>query len=116
MAEHTPVSPRQVGEAVQRLREGSPLVQSLTNIVVAQWTANVLLAAGAAPAMVDNPHEAGLFAQVAGGVLVNTGTPYDDTTAAMRAAVQGAAQTGTPGSSTPWRRAGCRGARRSRAS
>ncbi|WP_409484672.1 hydroxyethylthiazole kinase [Arsenicicoccus dermatophilus] len=96
MAEHTPVSPRQVGEAVQRLREGSPLVQSLTNIVVAQWTANVLLAAGAAPAMVDNPHEAGVFAQVAGGVLVNTGTPYDDTTAAMRAAVEGAAQAGTP--------------------
>ncbi|WP_289032377.1 hydroxyethylthiazole kinase [uncultured Arsenicicoccus sp.] len=92
----TAVTPDQVAEALARLRATTPLVQSLTNIVVAQWTANVLLAAGAAPAMVDNPHEAEAFARVAGGVLVNTGTPYDDTTAGMRAAVTGAQAAGTP--------------------
>ncbi|WP_313715587.1 hydroxyethylthiazole kinase [Arsenicicoccus bolidensis] len=90
------VTPDEVAEALARLRATTPLVQSLTNIVVAQWTANVLLAAGAAPAMVDNPHEAEAFARVSGGVLVNTGTPYDDTTAAMRAAVTGAQAAGTP--------------------
>lgn len=90
------ISPTDLADALARLRGQSPLVQSLTNIVVAPWTANVLLAAGAAPAMVDNPHEAGIFAQVASGVLVNTGTPYDDTTQAMKAAVDGCRESGTP--------------------
>ncbi len=90
------ISPFVVGAALERLREQPPLVQCLTNIVVAQWTANVLLAVGAAPAMVDNPHEAADFARVAGGVLVNLGTPYDDTAEAMRAAVSSAAGAGTP--------------------
>jgi hydroxyethylthiazole kinase len=85
-----------LGDALESLRARPRLVQCLTNIVVAQWTANVLLAAGAAPAMVDNPHEAGQFAAVADGVLVNLGTPYDDTTAAMRRAVAGAGAAGTP--------------------
>jgi len=73
------------------------LVHCLTNIVVAQWTANVLLAVGASPVMVDNAHEAGSFAAVADGVLVNLGTPYDDTIDAMSHAVAGAA-----GANTPW--------------
>jgi hydroxyethylthiazole kinase len=33
------------------------------------FVANVLLSAGASPAMVDNPEEAGLFAGVADGVV-----------------------------------------------
>lgn len=78
------------------LRKDPPLVQCLTNIVVANYTANVLLAAGASPAMVDNPAEAEEFASIAGGVLVNLGTPYDDTAAAMAAAVRGAQRSGTP--------------------
>lgn len=85
-----------VAESLRLVREAQPLVQCMTNIVVAQWTANVLLATGAAPAMVDNPHEAAAFAGIAGGVLVNLGTPYDDTAAAMAAAVTGAAASGTP--------------------
>ena len=64
--------------------------------MVAQWTANVLLAVGAAPAMVDNPREAGAFARIAGAVLVNLGTPYDDTVLAMEQAVAAAADHGTP--------------------
>jgi len=90
------ISPADVGDALARMRQAGPLVQSLTNIVVAPWMANVLLAAGASPAMVDNPHEAGIFAQVASGVLVNTGTPYDDTTAGMAAAVDACRESGTP--------------------
>ncbi|MFW6596940.1 hydroxyethylthiazole kinase [Propionibacteriaceae bacterium Y2011] len=80
--------------AVDEFRRTVPLVQCLTNIVAAQWTANVLLAAGAAPAMVDNPEEAGGFAEVASGTLVNLGTPYPETVAAMRAAVEARRRSG----------------------
>ena len=90
------VTAHDCAEALETARAQGPLVQCLTNIVVANWTANVLLALGAAPAMVDNPHEARQFAQVAGAVLVNLGTPYDDTVDAMTLAAQGAAAAGTP--------------------
>lgn len=92
----TAVTPEALAEALARLRRGTPLVQSLTNIVVAQWTANVLLALGAAPAMVDNEREAADFAAIAGGVLVNLGTPYAETAVAMQRAVAAAAAAGTP--------------------
>ncbi|HEY6794229.1 MAG TPA: hydroxyethylthiazole kinase [Kineosporiaceae bacterium] len=90
------VTAEQLAAALRRVRERAPLVQCLTNIVAAQWTANVLLAVGAAPAMVDNAREAAAFAQVAGGVLVNVGTPYEDTADGMREAVRGAGEAGTP--------------------
>ncbi|NYI42221.1 hydroxyethylthiazole kinase [Demequina lutea] len=85
-----------IGDSLGLLRERPPLVQCLTNIVVAQWTANTLLAIGAAPAMVDNPREAAEFAVIAGAVLVNVGTPYEETAAAMSAAVASASASGTP--------------------
>ncbi len=90
------VSAAALGEALVALRSRGPLVQCLTNVVVTGWTANVLLAAGAAPAMVDNPVEAGAFAAVADGVLINVGTPYAETVEAMRAAASSAAAAGTP--------------------
>lgn len=90
------IEPEQLGAALATFRERAPLVQCLTNIVVANFTANVLLAAGASPAMVDNPAEAGDFAAIAAGVLVNLGTPYPDTAQGMAAAVHGAKSAGTP--------------------
>ncbi|MGH8278496.1 MAG: hydroxyethylthiazole kinase [Gammaproteobacteria bacterium] len=86
----------ELGTALAALRARAPLVQCLTNIVVANFTANVLLAAGASPAMVDNPNEAEAFAGIAGAVLVNLGTPYPDTAQAMAAAVRGAEAAGRP--------------------
>jgi hydroxyethylthiazole kinase len=91
-----PINARSCAHALSTVRERVPLVQCLTNIVVAQWTANVLLAVGAAPAMVDNPDEAGPFAAIAGGVLVNLGTPYAETVHAMELAVTSANDAGTP--------------------
>lgn len=82
--------------ALDAMRAASPLVQYLTNKVVSGITANVLLAAGAAPAQIDNPHEAAEFAAVASGVLINLGTPNDDTVAAMRLAAASAREHGTP--------------------
>lgn len=74
---------RQLAATLAAYRRTAPLVHCLTNTVVANFTANVVLASGAAPAMVDNPHEAGDFAAIAGGVLVNLGTPQEHTVAAM---------------------------------
>lgn len=91
-----PVVHGAVADAFARLRGRSPLVQCLTNIVVAGFTANVLLAAGASPAMVDNPAEAGEFARLAGGVLVNLGTPQTHTAQAMADAAAGAVAAGVP--------------------
>jgi len=90
------VTPQDLADALTALRDRPPLVQCLTNTVAAGWTANVLLALGAAPAMVDNPREAREFTAIAGGMLVNLGTPYDDTARAMHLAVAGASRAGTP--------------------
>jgi hydroxyethylthiazole kinase len=78
--------------ALADLRSTPPLVQCITNAVVTNFTANALLALGASPAMCDIPGEAGLFAGVAGGVLVNLGTP----TAEQRDAAREAVAAGTP--------------------
>lgn len=78
------------------LRADPPLTHCITNSVVTGFTANVLLALGAAPAMVDIVDEAGLFAGVASGVLINLGTPTPEQRAAGLEAVAGAAAAGTP--------------------
>jgi hydroxyethylthiazole kinase len=90
------VNPNDLADALTALRDRPPLVQCLTNIVVAEWTANVLLAVGAAPAMVANLPASWGLSTIAGGVLVNLGTPYDDTAQAMQLAVAGAKLTQTP--------------------
>lgn len=90
------VAATDLGAALDALRAASPLVQCLTNKVVTGITANILLAAGAAPAMIDTPHEAADFAAVASGVLINLGTPHDDTVEAMRLAAPAARDAGVP--------------------
>lgn len=89
-------TPTRLGEVVERVRTRAPLVQCLTNSVVTNVTANVLLAAGAAPAMVDTEEEAGLLAGVAGAVLVNLGTLTPGQVGGMRAAVRAARSAGVP--------------------
>ena len=78
------------------LRAKRPLVQALTNVVSTNFVANVLLAAGAAPAMVDNPEEAALFAGVADAALVNLGTPTAAQVMSMRLAAEAAHRAGKP--------------------
>ena len=82
--------------AIDTMRNTRPLVQCLTNNVVTQVTANVLLAAGATPAMCDTPEESAAFASVASGVLINPGTPSAEQYAGMRQAILGANSVGTP--------------------
>ena len=82
--------------AIDTMRNTRPLVQCLTNNVVTQVTANVLLAAGATPAMCDTPEESAAFARVASGVLINPGTPSAEQYAGMRQAILGANSVDTP--------------------
>jgi len=82
--------------AATALHDSAPLVHCLTNTVVQTITANALLAIGAAPAMVDEPAEAGEFAAVASAVLINVGTVHQRTAQAMRLAARAASEAGTP--------------------
>lgn len=75
---------------LERLRARRPLVHCLTNHVVKGFTANVLLALGAAPAMVEHPEEAEEFAGMADALLVNVGTLDEPQMAAMRRAMPAA--------------------------
>lgn len=83
-------------ELLEAVRARSPLVQCITNTVVQNVTANVLLALGASPAMVDVPTEAGPFARVADALLVNTGTPHAEPRTAALEAAHAARDSGTP--------------------
>ena len=94
-APHVPTVDDVVG-AHAALRETRPLVQCLTNVVSANFMANVLLASGAAPAMVDNPEEAEGFAGIAGAVLINLGTPTAAQVESMRLAARAADRAGRP--------------------
>ncbi len=89
-------APVDVARLVALVRADPPLVHCLTNSVVREVTANVLLAAGAAPAMVDHPAEAGDFAAVASGVLVNVGNPTAEQIDGMHAAIASAREHDTP--------------------
>lgn len=86
---------QQVAEVLTRVRERSPLVHCMTNIVVAGFTANVLLAIGASPAMVENDEESAEFAGISDALLVNLGTLSAERVRAMRAATAAAQAAGT---------------------
>jgi hydroxyethylthiazole kinase len=96
LSPHTRASADDAVRILAELRRRGPLVHCMTNIVVAGFTANVLLAVGASPAMVENSEESAEFAAIADAVLVNLGTLSPDKVAAMRAAVESAARAGTP--------------------
>lgn len=81
---------------LEELRAEPPLVHCITNSVVTGFTANVLLAVGASPAMVDITGEAGMFAAISSGLLVNLGTPTPEQRSASLEAVGGARTAGTP--------------------
>ncbi|MCT1590187.1 hydroxyethylthiazole kinase [Kocuria palustris] len=92
---HQPVSER-MARLLEQLRSTRPLVQCLTNTVVSNFTANALLALGAAPAMTDIQGEAGPFAEVADGMLINLGTPDPEQRGAMREATAARQASGRP--------------------
>lgn len=90
---HTPMDP---GGHLARMREAAPLVHNITNDVSMNFLANVLLAVGAAPAMVEANEEAGEFAALADVLTINIGTITAPQAAAMETAVDAARTADTP--------------------
>ena len=66
------------GENLEILREKRSLVHNITNFVVMNWTANILLAIGASPVMAHAQEEVEEMASIAGALVLNIGTltPY----------------------------------------
>jgi len=65
--------PQIAADIVERLRQRRPRVHCITNPVAQTFTANVLLAVGAAPAMTVSPKEVVPFVRRADALLVNLG-------------------------------------------
>jgi hydroxyethylthiazole kinase len=84
------------GAAMARMRAAVPLVQCITNYVAMSTAANVVLAAGASPAMVHAAEEVGEFTPMAGALTVNIGTLSGHWIAGMVAAAEAANAAGTP--------------------
>lgn len=100
---------KNTAQKLETFRSIRPLVHCITNEVVQEITANVLLAAGASPAMVVGEGETEQFASIANAVSVNVGTPYENRVAIMKKAARAASEAADPGFLTrraggmPWR-------------
>ncbi len=72
------LSPADLWADVRAVREHSPLVHNITNLVVIQFNANVLLACGASPVMAHAHEEVADMAGIAQALVLNIGTldPY----------------------------------------
>ena len=60
---------------LEQLRAAKPLILNITNIVVTNITANVLLSLGASPAMAVSEDEIQELATLSGALVLNMGTP-----------------------------------------
>lgn len=85
-----------IAAVLESVRANVPLVHCMTNSVVPEVTANVLLAIGASPAMIDLPEEAEIFAGVASSLLINVGNGSAEQHSAMPLAAAAAASHGRP--------------------
>ncbi len=89
-------TPEAVAATLRAIRARTPLVHNITNLVVANSTANALLAIGASPAMVEGIEEVAKFAAIADALVVNLGTMSRARADAMKLAAEAAHEAGTP--------------------
>lgn len=95
------ISPTELIQAItsdlEKIRESSPLVLSLTNSVVQPLTANLLLAVGAVAAMLHDVNEVvDMLRAGTGGLLINLGTLTREQGETMQTAVREASRLGIP--------------------
>lgn len=81
---------------LETMRNTTPLVQCITNFVSMDLVANVLLAAGASPAMIHSVEEIPDFTPKAHALYINVGTLTPDWLPAMKMAAQVANQSRRP--------------------
>ena len=86
----------EAGNILGALRAQHPLVQMITNLVSMDVAANVLLAAGASPAMVHAPEESPEFVRKAAALVITTGTLSAPAAQAMDVATSAARTHGVP--------------------
>lgn len=79
-----------------QIKEQKPLIHNITNTVVANFTANGLLALGASPAMANAPEEAAEMASHADALVLNIGTCTQNQVDAMILAGKAANKKGIP--------------------
>lgn len=84
------------GNLLRTMRANPPLVQCITNFVAMNIAANVMLAAGASPAMVHAEEEAGEFAAISGALTINIGTLSSGWLAGMLKAARSANEADKP--------------------
>ena len=84
------------GQCLAHMRARAPLVQNITNYVAMNVMANIMLAAGASPAMAHAQQEAAEFAGLADALSVNIGTLDPDWVVSMEDAVRSMNAQGKP--------------------
>lgn len=87
---------QQAAANLTKLRETRPLVHNITNFVVMNFTANILLAAGASPVMAHAENEVEEMVGFARALVLNIGTLTDDWVDAMVKAGKKATSLGVP--------------------
>ena len=85
-----------MSETLRAMREAGPLVHCITNYVAMNISANVLLAAGASPAMIHTPEETPDFAKIVGALTVNIGTLSPHWVEGMKGAIDAAKSANVP--------------------
>lgn len=85
-----------VGGTLAALREQAPLVDSITNQVAMDLSANVLLAVGASPLMAHAPEEVDEVVAAADALVLNIGTLTRETVDVMAQAAVKAGELGMP--------------------
>ena len=94
---HAPIELADIAaDVLARIRERAPRVHCITNSVAQQYTANMLLAAGAVPSMTISADEIGAFVAGAQALLVNLGTFDRERESAIEVAVKTAAEKELP--------------------
>lgn len=91
-----PTIQQQAARNLVKLRETRPLVHNITNFVVMNFTANILLAAGASPVMAHAENEVEEMVGFARALVLNIGTLTDDWVDAMVKAGKKATSLGVP--------------------
>ncbi|KAL8048347.1 hypothetical protein ABFX02_07G058200 [Erythranthe guttata] len=80
--------PRQAWAHLQSVRAAAPLIQCITNFVSMDLVANVLLSAGASPAMIHSVEEIPEFTPKIHALYINVGTLTPDWLPAMKMAAE----------------------------
>ena len=81
---------------LKKIREFKPLIHNITNFVVMNYTANVLLASGASPVMAHADNEVEEMVDHAAALVLNIGTLTDSWVTTMIKAGRRASELGKP--------------------